>query len=78
MNYLIENLNGGEPIINPTVRWTFAGFYTDKKENIVLHVEFKTPEETFSESFTCQAEAKERTNEAIDILMSALIKPYEV
>ena len=78
MNYLIPHLNGGDPIISPKVRWTFAGFYTDKKENIVLHVEFKTSDETFAESFTCQAEAKERTNEAIDVLMSALLKPYEV
>lgn len=76
MKYLIENLNGGEPIIDPVLRWTFAGFYKDRVENIVVHIEFTTEEEVFSEAFSCSLEVKGREDSDIENLMHYLLETY--
>jgi hypothetical protein len=78
MNYRFENVNGGFDIINPVVRWTFAGFNIEGDGLLTVQIELKTDTAKFNVELSKVGKATDRSDAAIEQLMNYLLQPYIV
>lgn len=63
--------------ITPTnIEWTFAGF--SKSDTVTLSITLSNDTVTFSNVFTIQGTATDRSDEAIEVLMLAILEPYKI
>jgi len=63
--------------ITPTnIEWTFAGF--SKNNTITLDITLSSNEMKFSNVFTVEGSAADRSDEAIEVLMMAILEPYKI
>jgi len=81
MTYKFEHLNGGAEIVDPEIKWTFAGFYKDETGEVVgiqIDVLLITPSTRYKVSLKASGTASDRSDEAIDAICLQLLEQYKV
>lgn len=77
--YKFDWINNNLEIQPTSVFWTFAGFDIRGAGTLTLQITLKVDENnSFSVSLSTEGQANDRSDEAIEILMNALLAPYVV
>ena len=79
--YRIPFLNSSADMIDPVLRWTFAGFHRNDKGEIVtiaMTVELKTDTFKGEVEFLQPGTVDDRSDAAIDALMILLMDQYKI
>ena len=78
MTYRFDWINNGLDITDPTVSWTYAGFDTEGAGLLYVVAKLETPQAVFKIELSKVGTASDRSDAAIDALLTELLAPYVV